>query len=497
MRIATIALALASLIAPNVCGEDPPPQYLVIVVDGLRPDYVTPEHMPALRRLGEQGVFFEQHHAVIPTVTRVNSPSISTGSYPESHGLMGNSIYVPSVDPDRALNTSDYRNLVKVRETEGKLLTATTIGEVLDQSGKQFLAISSGSSGSAYLLNPGLNGAGLINVDVILPESLRERVEFAIGPAPEDSLPATPRIRWTVDAYIELGLKEIHPDVTILWMTDPDHTAHSAGIGAPDTVASLRGVDDQIARILEAHERLGLNDRMNIIVTSDHGFSTHSGGFNLSLYLSRHGFNEGVHVAGDAVYVDGHDPARIAQIVGLLREQPTAGVIFTRGVDTDAFDGSVPGTFSFAAIHWQHDRSADILAFPEWGSEVNEYGFAGHTAYSGVAGHGSTSEWDIHNTLIAAGRAFKRGLRSSVPSANPDIAPTVLHLLGIAPPGSMTGRVLGEAIAGGPDPASMQVGQHRVDQKSMEGPPRVTWIRWSIVEGRRYVDSATSAIPEP
>ena len=68
--------------------------HLVMIVDGLRPDYVTTELMPRLTRLGQRGVFFQAHHAVFPTVTRVNSSSITTGAYPETHGLMS-TIYIP------------------------------------------------------------------------------------------------------------------------------------------------------------------------------------------------------------------------------------------------------------------------------------------------------------------------------------------------------------------------------------------------------------------
>ena len=48
---------------------------LVIVVDGLRPDYITPSQMPRLVRLGQRGIVFNAHHSVFPTVTRVNASS--------------------------------------------------------------------------------------------------------------------------------------------------------------------------------------------------------------------------------------------------------------------------------------------------------------------------------------------------------------------------------------------------------------------------------------
>ena len=58
---------------------EPPRRHLLIVLDGLRPDYVTPELMPNLHALGQRGVVMTRHHAVYPTVTRVNASSISTG----------------------------------------------------------------------------------------------------------------------------------------------------------------------------------------------------------------------------------------------------------------------------------------------------------------------------------------------------------------------------------------------------------------------------------
>ena len=65
---------------------------LVIVVDGLRPDDVKPALMPRLVQLGRRGSVCNAHPSVLPTVTRVNASSIATGTYPESHGLLANTI---------------------------------------------------------------------------------------------------------------------------------------------------------------------------------------------------------------------------------------------------------------------------------------------------------------------------------------------------------------------------------------------------------------------
>src|SRR3954467_11576398 len=85
---------------------------LLVIFDGLRPDYVTSEVMPNLYAFGQRGIVFTNHHSVFPTVTRVNTSSISTGSYPERHGLLGNTVFFPQVDATRFLDTSDRSQMV-------------------------------------------------------------------------------------------------------------------------------------------------------------------------------------------------------------------------------------------------------------------------------------------------------------------------------------------------------------------------------------------------
>ena len=58
--------------------------------------HVTRDVMPRLTALGQRGTIFTAHHSVFPTVTRVNAASFVTGAYPEAHGIMGNTIYIPS-----------------------------------------------------------------------------------------------------------------------------------------------------------------------------------------------------------------------------------------------------------------------------------------------------------------------------------------------------------------------------------------------------------------
>src|SRR5688572_28173660 len=131
---ASVMFLVAFLITTSLCGQVRSNarsiRTLIIFFDGLRPDYITPEAMPNLFAFSKSGSYGKQHHSVFPTVTRVNASSYSSGSYPATHGLMGNTVYFPIVDKKKGLNTGDYTDLHKISEaTHGHLLTATTLGE--------------------------------------------------------------------------------------------------------------------------------------------------------------------------------------------------------------------------------------------------------------------------------------------------------------------------------------------------------------------------------
>ena len=138
-------------------------------------------------------------------------------------------------------------------------------------------------------------------------------------------------------------------------------------------------------------------------------------------------------VAEGAIYLrSGADPARVSAIVAALQRRPGGRRdLHAAARARRAPKASVPGTLSFDVARWNHPRSGDILVSSNWNREANDAGFAGKTTDGNVAGHGSSSPYDIHNTLIAAGPDFREHAVSDVPTGNVDIAPTLLHLLGL------------------------------------------------------------------
>ena len=170
-----------------------------------------------------------------------------------------------------------------------------------------------------------------------------------------------------------------------------------------------------------------------------------------------------------------------------LQRRPEVGAIFTRPRPGGGAEGTVPGTLSFDVARWNHPRSGDILVSSNWNRETNAAGVAGTTTDGNVAGHGSSSPYDIHNTLIAAGPDFRQRAVSDVPTSNVDIAPTLLRLLGLPPAPSMTGRVISEALRDGPSISSIAVDHVTDTVKSADGGYALT-AHTSKAAGHTYLD---------
>ena len=135
------------------------PSVLVFVFDGLQPSQVNPRLMPNLAAFAAAGVTFTNHHAVFPTVTRVNCSSMVTGMDPGGHGLAGNRLLIRDFDPDNAMGAMEPE-LTRVAEAGVPVLLAPTLAQILSEHRKEYVAIGVGTSGNAFLHNPTAEDSG-------------------------------------------------------------------------------------------------------------------------------------------------------------------------------------------------------------------------------------------------------------------------------------------------------------------------------------------------
>src|SRR5262245_41583763 len=337
---------------------------IAFVVDGLRPDAITPEDTPTLFRLKTEGVDFTNSHAVFPTVTRVNAAAIATGTQPATNGVVGNQMYVPAVNPRRAFDTGDYRNFLKL----DRVVHVPTLAERLRARGLVLGGVSSGSTGSAFLLNPRApSGVGVVvngyfdpARTVAYPPDVSASILAKFGPAPAkgggryDAV-----VTWTQRVLREYVIPKLRPAVVLNWLTEPDHTQHDVGVGSPSAREALRHDDREIAQTLRTLDTLGLTASTAVFVVSDHGFTTNAGSVDVGVELVAAGLKAApdstdvvLASSGQAValHVAGRDPERIARLVSFVQSREWGGVLFTAARASGDPRGRVPGTFSLELI---------------------------------------------------------------------------------------------------------------------------------------------------
>lgn len=491
--VALGGLAIAAATPPT--AATPRLRALVVVIDGLRPDHITMERTPALAALAAEGIVSSAHHSVFPTVTRVNASSLATGMLPAEHGILDNVIYLPTVDTARVLSTGDGHAMIHADSVlGGHLLTTPTLHDLLAARGLRTVVASAGSSGSAFLLG-GAGRAPILNGEVIVPAALASTVRTRVGAGPLEGTPNLRANAWAVDALLRVGVDSLDADVALLWLSDPDHTAHGAGLGSLLADSAIRAVDREVDRLFAGLTERGLREQVDVFVVSDHGFSTHSGRAAEATRILAP-FRDRVLVAGSTVYMRPGHVGTTGQVVRALMASPAIGAIFTRSAHAGDAAGREPGTLSFASVAADHERAGDVLFSANWSHARNSAGIPGWTGQGGVAGHGTSSPYDIGATLVAVGPHIKRGVRSQVPSSNADIAPTILTLLHVPVPRSMSGRPLRELLRDGPDPMRVEVKrkQHHAETVLPGTAPlryRVTLFT-SQVGRSRYVDSTVT-----
>ena len=470
---------------------------LLLIWDGLRPDMITPERTPFLHNKAQEGAFCRASHAVFPTATRINSASLITGSYPGRHGIVDNELYVPALDPERATSCADWPALQAIADLEGgPLLNAPTLGEALRQAGLRMVSGGSGSPGTTYLTNPFVTGP-VVNWAVAWPKTEQDEIERRYGGMLGPKSNSLDRNRFVVQALTDHLIPKYEPDVVTLWLTEPDHTQHDHGLGSPEALAMLRELDDQLRNLILFMEAGVGSEGLTCLVLSDHGFNTVIDRVNPGLELIAAGLkaapnsNDIVRASG-SLFLSGKARQRVPELVRFLASRPWIGALFLR----DDLLAECPGAMPQSAVGGCHRRSAEIMFSYRWSHEANNYDAPGSVVHSAslVAIHGSTSPYAINNVLVAWGAKVREGIVSEVPCSIIDVAPTVLHLLGIDPSGDMDGRVLDELLHEGPYPRNVEVtSSARAFTYDTPVGPRRQVARFSTAAGHTYLDQVTMA----
>lgn len=396
------AVALSGCASLSERGAERAP-LILISIDGFRADYLDRGLTPTLSALAEGGVRAPAMRPSFPSNTFPNHYTLVTGLRPDRHGVVNNTMEDPALPGGFSLGKREA--LVDGRwwnDAEPLWVTA-------ERQGRR----------TATMFWPGSEA----EIRGVRPDDWRPYVY---------GLPAAERVD-TVLGWMDRPA-EARPDFATLYFEAVDSAAHRHGPNAPETAQALRDTDAALARLLDGLRARGLEERVNLVIVSDHGMAETS---NTRVVLLDDVIDPSkVRIVTGGAFV-GLEPAvgfDAATEQALLRPGPRHSCWRKANMPARFRYGShrrVPAILCLAAPGWLISTRADLSRVQAIGGQ---HGY--DPAHPSMAG-----------LFVASGPAFRRG--ATVRSFdNVDVYPLMARLLGVRPePNDGDLRELGAALA--------------------------------------------------
>jgi len=586
-RLLAVTMILTAAAASAATAQAPasrPHNVVLYVADGLRFRSVDDGTAPTMAAIARAGVSLPNSHALFPTFTTANASAMATGHMLGDTGDFSNTIYAGFEVPAAGRSLTPFLESDPVvgevdEHFSGDYLDEATILKLA--RGKGYSTAAIGKVGPTLIFDhTERTGMQTIIVDdatggrkgIPMSAEMTERLKAAdLPPAPpprgangnylgtqvanvaqQDYFAAV-----TTRVILPLFKERGRPFVLVFWSRDPDGTQHYQGdslnalvpgINGPTSLAAIRNADDDLARIRSALGELGLLDTTDIIVTSDHGFSTISKesqtsstvkmkfadapaghlpqGFvaldlahalNLPLIDPDDGYKtigDGAHtkagnglIGGDAnnpkvvvaanggsdlIYLPDGDKTLAKKIIDTLLSED-----YVSGLFVDSKLGKFPGTLSLDDIALEGSaitpHPAIAVNFRSFDTVCGEpvrctVEVADTGLQQGQGMHGSFSRADTWNFMAMQGPDFKAGFVDPAPASNADLGRTIARVmqLDVADKGKLIGRELSETLPNGALPAVSA----RVVTSDPAPNGLVTVLDMQMVGNTRYFDAA-------
>src|SRR6266850_5141338 len=305
---------------------------ILMIWDGLRPDLVTQRDTPNLYRMAREGVRFDRHHSIFPTLTMVNATALATGAPPGINGLEGNVFYLAAdstpasapvvADPSQpgtasAGNIQASSTISKeiTKESKGQLISAEGAKAIVDLNGPSgfkgrligldtiaqevereggYIAVIGKQGPTAVFDNrvesvvDGKDSLGqphrdylFVSDDMADPGPEAEKIRSAMPPESKSGVHDSERDRYFARVVVENAIPAAkraaeagRPALVVFWQHNPDLTQHMAGLGTMPAMEALTLCDNNLMHIRASIDALGIGDRTDLMVVSDHGFAT-------------------------------------------------------------------------------------------------------------------------------------------------------------------------------------------------------------------------------
>ncbi len=359
---------------------------VLIGIDGFHPSYLERPQSRHLRELAQAGVRARSLVPVFPTLTFPNFYTMATGLYPEHHGIVSNTMV------DSTLGRFALRDRAAVRDPRwwgGEPIWVTAVRQ---------------RKRAATFFWPGSDVA----IGGVLP------TWYKVFDA---SVPNADRVTQVLD-WLSLPADRA-PSLITVYFGDVDDAGHEFGPNARETDAAIARVDSAIGAVMNGVQERGLDERVNLVVVSDHGMARIDPGY--------------------LIYLDDFVDPRTVNIVD---RGPVLSLSPKRGVAADTVYRALrraPHLRTYrkqemTKLHYgNHPRIPDIVAVADEGWLVTTRGLAAVRSRLTRGAHGYPPETpSMQAIFLARGPAFKKGV-TVPPFENIHLYALLAHLLDVTP----------------------------------------------------------------
>jgi len=373
-------------------ADDLKPTVILVSLDGWRWDYAQKYSAPAVNQLIARGVSAPLIPS-FPSKTFPNHYTIVTGLYPGHHGVVSNTVKDPRTG--RRLTMSNRKEVQDPMWWGGEPLWVT-----LQRAGRA----------TAPLFWPG-SEAPIMG----LPPRFWEPFDERMAPSARvDRL-----LQW-----LDLPVNE-RPTFLTLYFSDVDGAGHVAGPDSKAVADAVRRVDRYVDRLMRGLATRRLQDRVNIVIVSDHGMSEAN--------ASR------VVVIDDYISLSGIDVVDLNPTLGLFPPSGREEAVYR------ALAGAHPRLKVFrkadSPAHWHyrdHPRIPPIVGVVDEGwqllrrAALPAQGSRGQRGPIGVHGYDPMTAVSMRGIFVASGPAF-RSASAVPPFENVHIYNALAEVLGVKP----------------------------------------------------------------
>ena len=366
---ALIACALGACQQPRTPPAD---RDIVILVsiDGFRWDYLDKFKPPHVLRLAAEGVRAEGLIPQFPSKTFPNHYTIVTGLTLAHHGIISNNIRDKDIPGEFSLSNREVQK-------DPRWWGGEPIWNTVERQGRKAGAMF--WPGSEAVIG-GRQATYWMPFDDDMPNSAR--VDRVLG-------------------WLKLPEGE-RPSFLTLYFSAVDTAGHRHGPDSPETRDAVMSVDEEIGRLVSGVQAIGLDDRVNYVIVSDHGMSALSA--DRTIVLDNYIDVETVDVVDWApVLALNPKDGDVDKIYAALKDKHPALTVYR--------SSEIPAEYGLAG----HPRLPAIFAIADDGwniaskRDVNRWEDGDRAAPGGTHGYDPRAR-SMHGLFIANGPRIRHGI---------------------------------------------------------------------------------------